>query len=146
MPVVTTLSENDVKEYMEVVLGDTASKLGWTVGGDDFDEPVNEILYILGESSYAFVTAQADVKKVRSIARVEAWRAAMYYTAHEISHSSGAPGTGQTSRADIHRHCKAMFTLAKSQFVESYPDDQPSRSVERWAVSYDGDYYANAEE
>ena len=145
MPVVISLTESDVKEYMEAVLGDTAQKLGWSVGEDDFDEPTNEVLYSLGESSFSYVTSQGEVKKVRSVARVEVWRAAMYYTVHETSFSAGAPGTGQTSRAEVHRHCKAMFELSKSQFVGDYPDDETSRNAQRWAVNYDYDYYGNAE-
>ena len=146
MPVVTTLTENDVKEYMQNVLGDTASKLGWSVGGNDFDEPTNEVLYSLEQADFSFVTTQALVRKVRAIARVEVWRAATYYTAHEVTHATGAPGTGQTSRSVVYSHCKEMFELAKSQYVELYPDDQPDASVQRWAVTYDGDYYANAED
>ncbi len=147
MPIVTSLNEPSVKEYMQVVLGDTASKLGWSVGGDDFDEPTNEVLYILNESSFSFVDTQAEVRKVRTIARMEVWRAAMFYTVHEISHSAGAPGTGQTSRADIHRHCKEMYNLASSQFTEAYPElsVQTSRQVERWGMDYKYDYYGNAE-
>ena len=147
MPVVTSLTEAKVKEYMEQVLGDTASKLGWSVGGDDFDEPVNEVLYTLEESSFSFVSTQALARKVRIVARMEVWRAAMYYTAHEASHSAGAPGTGQVSRADVHRHCKEMFNVAKSQFTEAYPElsVQTSRQVERWPVDYEYDYYGNAE-
>ena len=147
MPIVTSLNEPTVKEYMQTVLGDTSSKLGWSVGGDDFDEPTNEVLYILDESSFAFVDTQAEVRKVRTIARMEVWRAAMFYTVHEISHSAGAPGTGQTSRADIHRHCKDMYSLARAQFTESYPElsIQTSRQVERTAIDYKYDYYGNAE-
>lgn len=146
MPVVTSLTETEVKEYMQAVMGDTASKLGWSVGGNDFDEPANEVLYSLGEADFSFVSLQEDVKKVRAVARVEAWRAAMYYTAHETTHSTGAPGTGQTSRSVIHTHCKEMFAAAQSQYSELFPDEQPDSSVARWGVTYEGDYYANAEE
>ncbi|MCK5642223.1 MAG: hypothetical protein KAJ19_15565 [Gammaproteobacteria bacterium] len=141
------MTETQVKQYMENVLGDAAGKLGWSVGGDDFDEPTNEVLYTLEEADFSFATSQATVKKIRVTARMEVWRAAMYYTVHEIAHSSGAPGTGQSSRADIHRHCKAMYALARSQFIESYPEfsAQASQAVERYGVEYDGDYYGNAE-
>ena len=147
MAIEISITEKQTQQYMEDVLGDTADKLGWSVGGDDFDEPTNEVLYTLEQADFSFATSQAQVKKVRVTARMEVWRAAMYYTVHEIGHSSGAPGTGQSSRADIHRHCKAMYDLANSQFVEAYPEfsAQASREVERWGFGYENDYYGNAE-
>ena len=146
MPIQTSMTEADVKQYMEDVLGDTAGKLGWSVGGDDFDEPTNEILYSLDEASFSFVTTQALVKKIRAVARVEVWRFAMFSTAHETIHSTGAPGTGQTSRSVIHQHCRAMFAQAKSHYVELFPDEQSEQGVSRWSATYEGDYYANAED
>lgn len=147
MGIVTTYNEAGVKEYMETVLGDTAHKLGWSVAGDDFDEPVNEVLYTLSEADFSFVDTQAEARKVRMVARMEVWRAAMYYTAHEASHSAGAPGTGQTTRSQIHTQCKAMFELAYGQFTEAYPElsVRTSREVERTPISYTYDYYGNAE-
>ena len=146
MAIQTSMTEQEVKEYMEDVLGDTAPKMGWSVGGHDFDEPANEVLYSLDQADFSFVSTQADVKKVRAVARVEVWRFAMFSTAHETIHSTGAPGTGQTSRSVIHQHCKEMFQQAKSHYTELFPEDQPDVEVTRWAVTYDGDYYANAEE
>lgn len=147
MAIATTITEDEVKQYMEDVLGDTSSKLGWTKVGGDFDEPTNEVLYTLDESGFVFVNTQAEVKKVRMTARMEVWRAAMFYTVHEISHSAGAPGTGQTSRADIHRHAKDMYELAKSDLMDSYPElsSSISQRVERTPIDYKYDYYGNAE-
>ena len=147
MAIVTTYTEDEVQTYMETVLGDSASKLGWSKTGDDFDEPTNEVLYTLGEADFSFVDTQAEAKKVRTTARMEVWRHAMYYTVHEVAHSSGAPGTGNVSRADIHRHCRSMYDLARAQFVEDYPElaATTSRQVERWGFGYDYDYYGNAE-
>lgn len=147
MAIATTITEDETKQYMEDVLGDTASKLGWSKTGLDFDEPANEVLYTLGQSSYSFATSQSSVKQVRVTARMEVWRAAMFYTAHEASYSAGAPGTGQTNRGEIHRHAKAMYDLARGEFTEAYPEFAPSdsREVQRWGFGYNYDYYGNAE-
>lgn len=146
MPVVTTLTEADVKTYMANMMGDTAIKLSWSVVGGDFDEPTNEVLYSLGKADFSFVSTQSDVQKVRAVARVEAWRAAMFYSAHETTHATGAPGTGQTSRSAVYTHCKEMFQAALSNYTALFPDERPASLVERYSVSYDGDYYANAED
>lgn len=148
MAIPTTYTEAEVKQYMEDVLGDTADKLGWSVGGNDFDEPLYEVLYTLEKSDFTFVNTLALANKVRVVARREVWRAAMYYTAHEASFSAGAPGTGQTNRADVHRHCRSMFDLANAELLEKFPDlgAQDSRETTRWQVGYDKDYYGNQEE
>lgn len=149
MAIKTTLTENELKTFMFAVLGKTATKLGWSIGNNDFDEPVNEVLYALGASDFTFVSTQSDVSKCRTIARVEVWRAAMYYTAHEATHSVGAPGTGQTSRGEIHRHCQEMFQLAQSELNSKYPELAPETggwAVDRVPVKYDNDVYSNAGE
>ena len=147
MAIVTTYTEQEIKQYMEDVLGNTADKLGWSKSGGDFDEPANEALYTLGEDDFTFVASRDEAKKARLAARMEVWRHAMYYTVHEVSHSAGAPGTGQVNRQDVHRHCKSMFELARARFVEDYPELAPStsREVRRWGLGYNYDYYGNAE-
>jgi len=144
MPLITNYNESEVMQYMEDVLGDTAHKLGWDAASSDFQEPVNEVLLLLDEADFTFVDTAAEAKKVRLLARMEAWRAAMYYSVHESSYSAGAPGTGQTNRADIHRHAKAMYELAKMEVGIEYPELAPQapRSAGRHAVDYEGDVYA----
>lgn len=149
MAIPTSYTEEELKTYMETVLGPTATKLSWSVSAGHFDEPVNEVLFFLGESAFSFADDnQTLVKKLRMVARMEVWRAAAFYTAHEASFSVGSPGTGQTSRADVHRHCKEMFTDAKSELEQTFPElfSETSWAVERIPVEYDGDYYSNAGE
>lgn len=139
----TTLTIAELKAYMESVMGDTATKLGWRAGDGDFDEPVNNVLYALGLEDLSTIDSLAEVNQVRMVARVEAWRAAMYYTVHEHGHSAGAPGTGSTNRADIHRHAKEMFGLAIVELQQRYPalGVTLSRRVSVVPISYPGDPY-----
>lgn len=150
MGIPTSYTEDQVKEFMEKVLGKTGKKLELSVANDSFDEPAYEVLFVLGESDFSFATTQEQIKKIRLVARMEAWRAATYETAHEASHSVGAPGTGQTSRADIHRHCLEMLEKAQAELSQTFPElvigEDSSWGVERIPVSYDGDYYSNAGE
>jgi hypothetical protein len=126
------------QQYMETVLGDTARKLGWSASGGDFDEPVYELnLYWPS----AVTVWNNEPRKARAAARVEAWRAAMFYTAHEASFSAGNPGTGQTNRADIHRHAKEMYQMALSEFGEQFPEDSYNTPLIRSSsVAYSGPY------
>lgn len=149
MPIKTTYTEAEVKEYMQAVMGDTANKLGWSATGGDFDEPTLEVLYLLEVTDFSFVDTAVEANKVRTIARMEAWRAGMYYTAHEASYSAGSPGTGQTSRAEIYRHCKEMFDYARADVEYKYPElgpDTGGNEVRSYGVEYSGDYYGNADD
>lgn len=143
MAAISSYTEDELKQYMESVLGDTATKLDWSFQDGDFDEPVAEVLLRLNEDDFSFVNTKSEAAKVRSIARVEVWRAAMYYTAHEAQHSVGAPGTGQTSRADIHRASKSMYDLAYSEMIRDYPElgQQNYRAAEVYTVRYSNDHY-----
>ena len=145
MALPTTYTSKEVADYMELVLGETAHKLSLKREKGSFDEPVNEVLLVLGEADFSFVNTQAEVKKVRMIARMEAWRAVMYGTVHEVSHSAGAPGTGQVSRASIHGAAKQQFEAAKNQFEEAYPAliEDDGREIEQWTLVYTNDVYAN---
>lgn len=135
-------STAEVKAYMERVLGDTAAKLRWSAGDGDFDEPAKEVHIRLGDD-----LTDVDTGLVRAVSRVEVWRAAMYYTVHEASFSAGAPGTGSTNRADIHRQAKAMYEMASSELTIAYPDYAPqaTRSMAIYPVTYSNDPYSNDE-
>ena len=145
MALPTTYTAKQVAQYMETVLGETAHKLGFKEEKGSFAEPVNEVLLVLGEEDFSFVNTQAEVKKVRLVARMEAWRAVMYYTAHEVSHSAGAPGTGQVSRDSVHRSASALFAKAESEFKEAYPAlvEDDGREVSKWTLTYENDSYSN---
>jgi hypothetical protein len=145
MALPTSYTDTELKEFMERVLGDTAHKLGWTAEDGDFDEALNEVLLVCGKADLTFVDTQAEVKKVRIVARMEAWRQAMANTVHAASHSAGAPGTGQVTLSDIHRQAKAQFEMARGEFTENYPElaGLDSQEVQQYTVAYTGDYYAN---
>lgn len=147
MAVKTSYTDEEVMQYMQNLLGDTARKENWTTDGGDFQEPSNQVLYNLGQSSYVFVSSAEVAAEVRAVATVEAWRMAMYNTAHYASHSVGAPGTGQTSKSDVHRFCKDMFELAQEELERRFPDSdalfvERTRDVAMWPVIYAQDYEA----
>ena len=67
MGIPTSYTEAEVKEYMERVLGKTAQKLGMSVAGDNFDEPVHEVLFFLGEADFTFADSQTEIAMVRGV-------------------------------------------------------------------------------
>lgn len=134
----TTYSEAELKQFMEDLIGATADKLGIRAEAGHFDTAVDETMYIMGVSDLTSINTLAEARKLRLVARREAWRFVAASTVHEASFSSGSPGTGSTNRADIHRHAKAMFDLANAELITEYPDliVASSRSVIRTTVQY----------
>ncbi|MGK2898623.1 MAG: hypothetical protein ACSLE9_08030 [Burkholderiaceae bacterium] len=55
-------------------LGEVGAMLGWTVSNGKLDEPVNDTLLALGVST---IGAATNVRQVRALATLFAWRAAV---------------------------------------------------------------------
>lgn len=75
MPAPATYTEERLAAYMAATVGDLAAALGWA--GDPLpalQEAVNNVLLDYGADDVADVT---DIRKVRALASVEAWRAAV---------------------------------------------------------------------
>lgn len=143
MAVQSSLVESDVKDHMEGVLGRTANQLSLTVALGSFDTAYDQVLYKLGLSDLSTITTQSLVRKVLSLATVEAWRAVVGSSVHEISHSAGAPGTGQTSRASIFSQAKQMLSYEEGRLYKEYPDLDPAYSddvaitkIKKYSVKY----------
>jgi hypothetical protein len=138
-------TEEEVQQLMADILGDTATKLGWSVEDGDFVEPTNEVLYRFQVSDFTSFTTVAAVAELRAVVRVEAWRAAKDNTAHMHSHSVGAPGTGQTSQSDVHRFCREQYEQAVDELERKFPTSDASveaalREATAWTVIYTNDY------
>lgn len=76
----TSYTEIALATYMDSLLGDLADVLGWAVGGVDagsYKEPVNEALLALGVDDIGDVSGVEPCRRLRIIARREAWRAAV---------------------------------------------------------------------
>lgn len=74
MALVTSYTEKTLADFLNTVLGPTASALGWSSGADDagdYEEPVNDILIAYGVQD---VSEATDIPKVRVLARWIAWR------------------------------------------------------------------------
>lgn len=147
MAIKVSYTEEEVKQYMMDVLGDTATKQGWSVEDADFEVAADEVLYSLGKQDFTFVNSVETAAEMRAVARVEVWRMAMANSAHLHSHSVGAPGTGQTSRSDVYRQLKEQFDLAVQYLTDKFPGSaavtQPvTASILAYPVEYENEYNA----
>ncbi len=69
-----TYTETALASYMANALGEVGATLGWTAGNGKLDEAVNDALLSYGVDDIADAT---DTKKLRALARLYAWRAAV---------------------------------------------------------------------
>lgn len=107
----TTYTETTLADYLHLVLGATAGVLGWSVAGGNYAEPVNETLlaYFAGPGA---VTNATDIRKLRALARREAWRAVVQATAGEHDFETGM---SRFSRSQIHKQALASLAVAEAE-------------------------------
>jgi len=77
MAVPTSYTEVTLGQYMYVQLGKVAKVLELTSGpndADDFAEAVNDALLAYGTSDISTISGNANIQKLRALARVAAWQ------------------------------------------------------------------------
>lgn len=115
MPVPTAYTETELAAYMHSKLGDVAGALGYSVDIGDYDEAVVDTLLEYGVSDIANAT---NVKKLRALALVEAWKKALADLA--IRHDFSADG-GSYSRMQMHEMATKNLEAAKTSAL-TYDD------------------------
>lgn len=142
MAVSTTMTEDDLKDYMHATLRSVADVLGWLPAHGDYDEPANDALLAVGVTTAASVSGIAAIRRLRAAARVEAWRAAMNETAgdYDFRREDGA----DFKRSQAHAQAAAMFAREQDKAtalgVTAYQSqEQPFGSAK---VDFNQGYYA----
>ena len=58
----TSYNEAELKDYMDTMLGATATVLTWTVAGGQYDEAVNETLLAYGVDDIDEIIGRANIR------------------------------------------------------------------------------------
>lgn len=95
--------------YMLNATNNVAAALGWDA--DNFEEAVNDALVAYGVTDIADAT---DVAKLRTIAKVEAWRAVVDGTAADIEFTADG---ANFKRNQMHSQALAALERAQSEAV-----------------------------
>lgn len=104
----TVYTEASLAEFMHIgVLKAVATVLGWSVGAGSYAEAVNEAVlsYFAGTGDIAAAT---DIRRLRAVARCEAWRAVVEETVSDFD-----------------------YTADKATYKRSQINDQARRALER---------------
>jgi hypothetical protein len=108
----TSYTETSLKIYMHTALGAVATALGWTVQDGNYDELVNETLLVYGTDDVTGISGQDNIRKLRTLARVEAWRAVVRETAGDYDFSADG---GSYKRSQIHAQAKMALEAAQDE-------------------------------
>ena len=134
MSVPTSYTEADLKAFVHTTLGATATALGWSVAGGSYDETVNETLLAYGQTDISQISGTANIRKVRALARLMAWRAAV----------AGLAGyndirDGQTALSLSQLQAQALNALRQAEADAAQYDDSYRVGVDK--VTYIHDPY-----
>ncbi len=145
MAIPTSYTEQSLMNYMHEALSGVGDVLGFDPP-HAYAEPVNEALLVYGTDDIATVTGATNIRKLRAIARVEAWRKVMATTSgdYDFRREDGA----QYSRSQAYAQAEGMFNQAlkeaRSLGVTAYQTNvaAPSGSVK---IDYGQGYYKGSE-
>jgi hypothetical protein len=130
-------TELSLAEYMVTVTRNVAAALGWT--SDDFLEAVNDTLTAYGESAIDDAT---DVTKLRTLAKVEAWRAVVDGTAADIEFTADG---SSFKRNQMHAHAVAAMERAESAATAAGYGDTYAPAITLGTIYHSSDPYLTDE-
>lgn len=128
--------ELQLASYMHTTLGAMATRLGWSVAVGDYSEAVNEAVAAYGADDITSITGRENLRKLRALARREAWRSvvqslAAYYEFSTDGQSFKPNQMGDQARkalAQAEADCAALGVGDDASYAVAidsviYPDD-----------------------
>jgi hypothetical protein len=112
MAVLSPYSLATFKAYLHTVLGDVATRLGWTVVGGQYDEVVTDALLILNADDIATLTSNTQLKKLRAAGKLALWQKVAGFLTGDYDFSADG---GSYSRSQAHDNALAMIKQAENE-------------------------------
>jgi hypothetical protein len=121
MPVPTAYTEQSLMNYMHEALSGVGDVLGFTPP-HAYNEAFNEVMLVYGASDVTAVTGASNIRKLRAIARVEAWRKVMAATAgdYDFRREDGASYNRSQVHAQAHKNYLQALKEARELGVKAY--------------------------
>jgi hypothetical protein len=108
----TSYTEAELKAYIHASLAGVAEVFGWTVAGGSYDEMVNDALLALGHSDIASVSGVQDVSRLRTVARLMAWRAVVEQSSMNFDFSADG---GSYSRSQVNEMARERVSALETE-------------------------------
>ena len=132
MALPTSYTESELRTYMLGVTSAVANAVGWTA--TNFTEAVNDAMSAYGVTDIALAT---DIAKLRSIAKVEAWRAVADATVADFQFSADG---GSYNRQQIHQQAVAALERAENDAVDKGYIDVTAPAITLGAMKHSDPY------
>ena len=132
MALPSSYNEAELRAYMVTVTSNVAAALGWSEA--NFTEAVNDALVLYGVATIAEAT---DIPKLRTLAKVEAWRAVADATAADYQFSADG---GSYSRQQLHQQAVAALERAEGDAVARGYVDFNTLTIGLGAVKHNDPY------
>ena len=139
MALPTSYTEVSLRTYIHDVLGAVADALDWNEGDRVLQEAAYETLFSYGTSDISTITGRANIRKLRCLARREAWRAVVTEVASDFDFMNEA---GEIKRSQVFSQAQKAFAQANADAL-AY-DDQYNVTVE--TTTYSDPYVAPDED
>jgi hypothetical protein len=131
----TTYTETELAAFMLAELGNVAASLGWSVQ-TNVQPAIDEALLVYGVDSIAEVSGRENIRKLRSFARVEAWRLAVNSLAADYDFKADG---GDYKRSQLHDQAGKALERAQTDAAEF---DVSMNVIARDSVAHVHDPYA----
>ena len=121
MPIPTSYTEQSLMNYMHEALSGVGDVLGFNPP-HAYDEAFNETMLVYGASDVTAVSGIRNIRKLRAIARVEAWRKVMAATAgdYDFRREDGASYNRSQIHAQAHKNYLQALKEARELGVTAY--------------------------
>lgn len=120
----SSYTEAGLAAYMVTALSNVGKLLSWDAATPEITEAVHETLFSYGVSDIASAT---EPRKLRAMARVQAWAAACSALAAFYDHKADG---GEFDREKLQAHALKMLAEAKDDVAALPPEDGGSAVVE----------------
>lgn len=114
MALPTVYTEDSLAQYMQNILGAVATALGYTAPGS-YVEAINETLFDYGVAALSDIAGQESIKKLRSLARVQAWQLVVRDTAGDYDFRTGE---SSFNRSQVHDQATKNLEAARTEAAE----------------------------
>ena len=121
MPIPTSYTEQSLMNYMHEALSGVGDVLGFNPP-HAYDEAFNETMLVYGASDVTAVSGIRNIRTLRAIARVEAWRKVMAATAgdYDFRREDGASYNRSQIHAQAHKNYLQALKEARELGVTAY--------------------------
>ena len=133
MPIPTSYTEQTLADFMQAELGAVATVLEYT--NQSYAEKINDTLLTYGASDISEISGAANIMKLRTIARMFAWKKAVGDMSTRYGFSADG---GSYQRQQMFEQAKQMLQSLESEMM-TY---DPSYAVKMQKSKYKNDPYA----